>query len=80
MVKMRFTQSIILTCVLALASLALVFEVVSAGAETGAIGATAADVPPASAVESGQAFPLQQAAPVLVAHKTATLHTDLEAR
>jgi hypothetical protein len=59
-IKTRFTQSIILACLLALVSLALAFEVVSAGAETGAIGATAADVPPASAVESGRAFPLQQ--------------------
>jgi TRAP-type mannitol/chloroaromatic compound transport system permease large subunit len=60
MAKTRFIQSIIPAFVLALVSLALAFEVVSAGAETGAIGATAADVPPASAVESGRAFPWQQ--------------------
>jgi uncharacterized repeat protein (TIGR01451 family) len=66
--KTRFTQSIIVACFLALASLALALQVVSASAEPGAIEATGAGA-------LDQPVPLQQA-PVLVAVKTATLLTD----
>ncbi len=63
--KTRFIQSIIIACLLALASLALTLEVVSASAQ------------PAPALASGQTAPLRQD-PVLVAIKTASVYTDTD--